>query len=118
MVLRGVLVTVTSSDTTFLTLARVPTALGAWQRAHIALLPLLFQHHYPFPLSIFTPVLPPFFFCISLFLSFFLSLPPHSDLGWDTNNARVRTKSTSRIVVPQVVPPVVRRNYLTMINEA
>lgn len=61
------LVTVTSSGTTFLTLARVPAALGA--RQHAALLwrsPL----RYPFPLPIFTPVLPPFFLLISLSLSF------------------------------------------------
>lgn len=106
------LVTVTSSGTTFLTLARVPAALGAHTYTHaqsFSSLSFLRQHHYPFPLPIYTPVPPPFFFSLSF---------SQRGLGWGTNNARVRAKSASRIVVPRVVPPVVHRNYLTMINEA
>lgn len=81
------LVTVTSSGTTFLTLARGCSWLhtAACARTHVhahrALLPFLFllQHH-PFPLPIFTPVLPPY---LSLFLLLSLSRPSRSRVGYE-----------------------------------
>lgn len=112
------LVTVTSSGTTFLTLARVP-ALGARQHAALlspfpASLPFSFTYLYPCSSSVFPP---------HLFLSRSpsISLSPRCDLGWGTNNARVRAKSASRIawIIPRAgSTAVVCRNYLTMINEA